>query len=217
MWCLPTFWRRMGGWSGSDHMVFNTREIPVLFLFGGAFYPIDLLPDALEPVAWVTPLWHGVELTRGAVLGGLTLGAVGSATASAWSHAPIYLGPILLFVFGWPLIRRLLAVGERHHVTSIADYISARYGKRQPLAVLVTMVATAAVLPYIALQFKALAQAWTMVGGTVQEVEAIGGDTAWQHAVIETAPARAPFRAMVRSALPNISLASTRAPRPYQM
>ncbi len=111
-------------------------------------------------------------------------GAVGSATASAWSHAPIYLGPILLFVFGWPLIRRLLAVGERHRVTSIADYIGARYGKRQPLAVLVTMVATAAVLPYIALQFKALAQAWTMVGGTAQEVEAIGGDTALLVAII---------------------------------
>ena len=111
-------------------------------------------------------------------------GAVGSATASAWSHAPIYLGPILLFVFGWPLIRRLLAVGERHRVTSIADYIGARYGKRQPLAVLVTMVATAAVLPYIALQFKALAQAWTTVGGTAQEVEAIGGDTALLVAII---------------------------------
>ncbi len=111
-------------------------------------------------------------------------GAVGSATTSAWSHAPIYLGPILLFVFGWPLIRRLLAVGARHRVTSIADYIGARYGKRQTLAVLVTLVATAAVLPYIALQFKALAQAWTIVGGAVQEVEAIGGDTALLVAII---------------------------------
>ncbi len=111
-------------------------------------------------------------------------GAVGSATASAWSHAPIYLGPILMFLFGWPVIRRLLEVGARHRVTSIADYIGARYGKRQFLAVLVTLVATAAVLPYIALQFKALAQAWTIVGGTAQEVEAIGGDTALLVAII---------------------------------
>tara|TARA_R110002110_G_scaffold406421_1_gene626478 strand:- start:312312 stop:315854 length:3543 start_codon:yes stop_codon:yes gene_type:complete len=111
-------------------------------------------------------------------------GAVGSASASAWGHAPIYLGPILLFVFGWPLIRRLLAVGARHRVTSIADYIGARYGKRQSLAVLVTLVATAAVLPYIALQFKALAQAWTIVGGSSEGVEAIGGDTALLTAII---------------------------------
>ena len=111
-------------------------------------------------------------------------GAVGSTTESAWSHAPIYLGPILLFLFGWPLIRRLLAVGARHRITSIADYIGARYGKRQPLAVLVTLVATAAVLPYIALQFKALAQAWIIVGGSVEEVQSIGGDTALLVAII---------------------------------
>lgn len=45
--------------------------ITPMFLFGGAFYPIEQLPDWLEPIAWVTPLWHGVELTRGSVLGGL--------------------------------------------------------------------------------------------------------------------------------------------------
>ncbi len=111
-------------------------------------------------------------------------GAVGSATASPWAHAPVYLGPILMLLLGWPVIRRLLAVGARHRVTSIADYISARYGKRQALAILVTLVATAAVLPYIALQFKALAQAWIIVGGRVAEVESIGGDTALFAAII---------------------------------
>lgn len=44
-----------------------------MFLFGGAFYPITQLPTALQPVAWFTPLWHGVELCRGAVLGGLSI------------------------------------------------------------------------------------------------------------------------------------------------
>jgi lipooligosaccharide transport system permease protein len=42
-----------------------------LFLFGGAFYPVSQLPDRLEPVAEVTPLWHGVELCRAAVHGRL--------------------------------------------------------------------------------------------------------------------------------------------------
>ena len=111
-------------------------------------------------------------------------GAVGSAAESPWSHAPIYLGPILLYLFAWPIIRRLLAVGARHRVTSIADYIGARYGKRQSLAVLVTLVATAAVLPYIALQFKALSQAWSIVGGSIVEVEDIGGDAALLTAII---------------------------------
>ncbi len=138
-------------------------------------------------VAGRTRVWRGLiyALSLAVYCSSWTFyGAVGSATESAWSHAPIYLGPILLFLFGWPLIRRLLAVGARNRVTSIADYIGARYGKRQSLAVLVTLVATAAVLPYIALQFKALAQAWTIVGGSAQEVEAIGGDTALLVAII---------------------------------
>ncbi len=103
-------------------------------------------------------------------------GAVGSAAETPWGHAPIYLGPILMFLFGWPIIERMLAVGAHHRVTSVADYIGARYGKRQLLAVLVTLVATAAVLPYIALQFKALAQAWTTIGGE-REMATMGGDT----------------------------------------
>ena len=48
-----------------------------MFLFAGAFYPIDQLPDWLQPVAYATPLYHGVELCRGAVLG--TLGVAAAA------------------------------------------------------------------------------------------------------------------------------------------
>jgi lipooligosaccharide transport system permease protein len=49
-----------------------------LFLFAGAFFPVDQLPDWAQPIAYVTPLYHGVELTRGAVLGTLSvLAAVG--------------------------------------------------------------------------------------------------------------------------------------------
>ncbi len=98
-------------------------------------------------------------------------GAVGSSVASPWSHAPIYLGPILIFALGWPVIERLMRLGPRHRVTSIADYLGARFGKRQALSVLVTLVATAAVLPYIALQFRALSQAWLV---TVSETPAAG-------------------------------------------
>jgi len=46
-----------------------------MFLFGGAFYPIDQLPGWLQPIAWVTPLWHGVELCRAVILGGSSYGS----------------------------------------------------------------------------------------------------------------------------------------------
>jgi lipooligosaccharide transport system permease protein len=56
-----------------------------MFLFAGAFYPVDQLPNWLQPVAYATPLWHGVELCRGAVLG--TLGAAAAAVHVAYLGA----------------------------------------------------------------------------------------------------------------------------------
>lgn len=60
-----------------------------MFLFGGAFYPIEQLPDWLEPVAWITPLWHGVELCRGFILGGIGVG-----------DTLVHTGVLLVFVIG---------------------------------------------------------------------------------------------------------------------
>jgi lipooligosaccharide transport system permease protein len=53
-------------------VIFRVGIVP-LFLFSGTFFPVDQLPDALQTIARVTPLWHGVELCRGAVLGGLSV------------------------------------------------------------------------------------------------------------------------------------------------
>ncbi len=47
-----------------------------MFLFGGAFFPIDQLPGWLQPVAYITPLWHGIELCRGAVIAEVSAGNV---------------------------------------------------------------------------------------------------------------------------------------------
>jgi lipooligosaccharide transport system permease protein len=67
-----TAWASSREYDSSFSMVQRMVVTP-LFLFGGAFYPVDSLPDWLRPVAWATPLWHGVELCRGFVLH--TLGA----------------------------------------------------------------------------------------------------------------------------------------------
>ena len=91
------------------------------------------------------------------------LGAVGRAVDGGWSFLPIYLGPILLFIFGWRFIRHLLVISSRNKVTSIADFIGSRYGKSQRLAALVTIVAVIGSLPYIALQLKAVSLVWSTV------------------------------------------------------
>ena len=84
-------------------------------------------------------------------------GAVGRAAHSGWDFLPIYLGPLLVFTLGGTLLRRIVAVSKHHNITSIADFIGARYGRHQSLAMLVTIIATLGVLPYIALQLKAVA------------------------------------------------------------
>lgn len=84
-------------------------------------------------------------------------GAVGSAAQDMLSYLPIYLGPVLLFVFGTGMLERLTRVAKANNITSIADFIGSRFGKSHALAALVTVIAVTAAVPYIALQFKAVA------------------------------------------------------------
>ncbi len=96
-------------------------------------------------------------------------GAVGSAARDGLAYLPIYLGPILLYVFGFGLLRRLVRVAGERNITSIADFIGARFGKSHGLAALVALIAVMAVVPYIALQFKAVAISFGVLGGSAAE------------------------------------------------
>ncbi|MCV6625845.1 MAG: histidine kinase, partial [Cellvibrionaceae bacterium] len=105
-------------------------------------------------------------------------GAVGQSMGNIWSHLPIYLGPILVFVFGYRFLRKLLRVGEYHKVTSIADFIGSRYGKSQWLSALVAILAIVGSLPYIALQLRAVAMAWDVLGSHAGPAPQFNLDTA---------------------------------------
>ena len=83
-------------------------------------------------------------------------GAVGYAARSGLEFLTIYFGPTLVFVGWWWLLRKLVRIGRRHRVTSIADLISSRYGKSNTLGVIVTLIAVVAATPYIALQLQSV-------------------------------------------------------------
>src|SRR3569623_2086768 len=68
-------------------------------------------------------------------------GAVGSAAQSSLSYLPIYVGPILLFLFGIGLMERLTLVAKARKITSIADFIASRFGKSSGLAAHITLIA----------------------------------------------------------------------------
>ncbi|MGN6488879.1 MAG: ATP-binding protein, partial [Devosia sp.] len=83
-------------------------------------------------------------------------GAVGSAARNGLEYLAIYLGPTLVFVGWWFILRRLVRISHNQRITSIADLLSSRFGKSSRLAVLVTVIAVIGIAPYIALQLKAV-------------------------------------------------------------
>ena len=96
-------------------------------------------------------------------------GAVGSAARGGLEFATIYIGPSLVFVGWWVLLRKLVRIGHVHGVTSVADMISSRYGKSAPLAALVTLVAVVGVAPYIALQLRAVTTTFQVISSAGPE------------------------------------------------
>ena len=84
-------------------------------------------------------------------------GSVGVASLHGFDFLAIYVGPILLFLFGHQFLRRIIRLSKSQNITSIADFVDARYGKSQTVAVLVSLIAVIGTVPYMALQLKAIA------------------------------------------------------------
>jgi Na+/proline symporter/signal transduction histidine kinase len=97
-------------------------------------------------------------------------GSVGLATVKGFDFVPVYLGPILLFTLGLPLLSRVLRLAKGQNSSSIADFLAARYGKSHSVAALVTLVAFIGTLPYIALQLKAVSGSIEVILGGGQLV-----------------------------------------------
>ncbi|MGJ8611677.1 MAG: sodium:solute symporter family transporter, partial [Octadecabacter sp.] len=85
-------------------------------------------------------------------------GAVGYAARSGLEFVTIYLGPTIVMIGWWFLVRKLVRIGRTQRLTSIADLISSRYGKSTTLGVLVTVLAIVGTTPYIALQLQSVTQ-----------------------------------------------------------
>src|SRR3954453_20580423 len=103
---------------------------------GGLIYPLSL---AIYCTSWTF------------------FGSVGFATRTSTDFLAIYVGPILMIAFCTPLLRRVIQLAKSQNITSIADFIAARYGKSQAVAATVASIAMVGSVPYIALQLKAMA------------------------------------------------------------
>jgi Na+/proline symporter len=99
-------------------------------------------------------------------------GSVGVASRTSVDFLAIYVGPILFFAFFSPVLRRVIHLAKTQNITSIADFIAARYGKSQAVAATVAVIAIIGSVPYIALQLKAVASSLETILG---EDKAIAG------------------------------------------
>ncbi len=90
-------------------------------------------------------------------------GSVGLASRNGFDFLTIYIGPILMIGLCSPLIMRIVRLAKAQNITSIADFIAARYGKAQPVAAMVALIAIVGSIPYIALQLKAVSSSLTTI------------------------------------------------------
>jgi Na+/proline symporter/nitrogen-specific signal transduction histidine kinase len=90
-------------------------------------------------------------------------GSVGRAASGGVWFLPIYLGPTLAMVLAWMVVRKMIRIAKTYRITSIADFIASRYGKSPQLAGLVTLITVVGIVPYIALQLKAVSTGYALL------------------------------------------------------
>src|SRR5690606_13542906 len=113
-------------------------------LFAIAFYgDRRKAPPAPRMRGWIYSMSLAVYCTSWTFFG-----AVGQSTDQLWAFLPIYLGPILLLMFAPWVVQKMMMISKQENITSIADFIAARYGKSQALAITIALICLVGVLPY---------------------------------------------------------------------
>lgn len=131
----------------------------------------------LFALAWLGERWRerGVNLAHNPYVYALSLsvfctawtyyGSVGRAAEGGYDFLTSYLGPTLMAPLMWLIVRKMIRISKVEKISSLADLISSRYGKSITLGVLVTVFCIMGVLPYIALQLKAIGTSYQLLSG----------------------------------------------------
>jgi Na+/proline symporter/signal transduction histidine kinase len=93
-------------------------------------------------------------------------GSVGQASTRGVEFLAVYIGPTITAALFWPVLRKIIRICKTQRINSLADFISTRYGKNFSLAVVVTILCMIGIIPYIALQLKAISSSMNILSGT---------------------------------------------------
>jgi Na+/proline symporter len=146
----------------------------LLLLFAVAWYGDHRAQQGRSVIdnAWVYAASMAVYCTAWTYFG-----SVGRASTSGVWFLPIYLGPTLAMILAWMVVRKMIRIARSYRITSIADFVASRYGKSPTLAGLVTLITVVGIVPYIALQLKAIASGYAVM--TTVPGEAVGSPSDW--------------------------------------
>ena len=103
-------------------------------------------------------------------------GSVGIASRTGFDFLTIYIGPLLMIGLGYPLLIRVARLAKGQNITSIADFIAARYGKSPAVAATVALIAIVGMIPYIALQLKAVSASVSTILAAAPDGSPLLGD-----------------------------------------
>ena len=121
-------------------------------------------------------------------------GSIGRAASAGLWFLPIYLGPTLGMLVAWMLLRKMIRIARVNRITSIADFIGSRYGKSRLLAALVTLIAVVGIVPYVALQLKAIATGYSLLtSGQALPGGSVAGAAWWRDSTLYIALVLAGF------------------------
>ncbi len=173
----------------SPAVVIGTAFAYLMLLFVIAWYGDRRAAGGRSIIAspWVYALSIAVYATAWTYFG-----SVGRATVDGVWFLPIYLGPTLAMILGWVLIRKMVRIARTYRITSVADFIASRYGKSPLLAGLVTLITVVGIVPYIALQLKAISSGYAILT-TPAEHEPVAAIRWWQDSTLYVALALAGF------------------------
>ena len=144
----------------SDGVILASALVYMSVLFGIAYYG-DQRADAGRSIIanpYIYTLSLAIYCTAWTFYG-----SVGLAASSGVDFLPVYLGPTLMAVLFWFVLRRIVRITKVHRITTIADFVASRYGKSGLLAGMVTVIVVVGILPYISIQLKAIATSFSLL------------------------------------------------------
>ncbi|WP_051109937.1 EAL domain-containing protein [Massilia niastensis] len=132
----------------------------LLLLFGLAYYGDKAGASGRSIIA--NPYVYSLSLTV-YLSAGSFYGSVGRAADSGIGFLPVYLGPSIMAALWWLVLRKIIRIAKDNHITSLADFISSRYGKSGLLAGLVAAIAVIGMMGFISLQLKAMSTSYNIL------------------------------------------------------